>query len=598
MGKHNDITGLGKVPGATQDTSLFPNRNVAQVPPDPTTEEILDFTPEEIASDAAMMARLAGAQQPAGPRQPAAGVLGSEALFPGAQAPILKGTVSTGVPGLGTQPIFAPSGQLVPFDIINARKAAIDAAAAKRAKELRDIELPEPGLLDSPLYQEAFNDEFMNLINTDLAQLSAIHGEERALRMLSKKNRHLTKAGREFNEKVRAMSVFQRQTNQILKKVGTLQAGFASGTLEGSEESKRLTEEMATATGQFSAANARELLGKMDDLDSSLSLDEYFKEFDVIGQITSDPEVSKVIDEVRTLGGIQFLQSTKKSTIDAQIDKMIKGVKGPGGIFEHVDYVTEKRLRDRVLQTFGGKTEETAQIAKKPKGAPPTKEDVVVRDQPKDTMFFGIPQVATISVPIPTTDKKIDFVGAKFLGQGGEAILKENIQSFIPAEFQYIQMSAVDAEELGRRVFGDDFKQLKEKDAVALRNLINSSPTTVTVPVVVGKTRIKREGTDKEKAKVGLKPEQDLRVEDNKDVHMLVFGQEETFKSESTLAPFYTAFEEAYRKRAIDDAVRENAEQGAEGQESRPTINTQAEYDALPSGAKYIDSAGSLLTKR
>lgn len=88
--------------------------------------------------------------------------LSREDIFPGITEGLQVGSIST--PTLGTTPIFFGGGGLFPFEFINSRRRAIDAAAAKSAKEksrlLNALKPPQT----AEQFQNELNNDFFNYI--------------------------------------------------------------------------------------------------------------------------------------------------------------------------------------------------------------------------------------------------------------------------------------------------------------------------------------------------------------------------------------------------------------------------------------------------
>jgi hypothetical protein len=169
-----------------------------------------------------------------------------KALYPGISDPINVGTYSGSI--VGNNPIFVPSGNVMPLDPVLARRKAIDEAARARAMQaLETVETPKIPQFKDQGFQKKLNEDILGFHNQMVKEAQAISPTSWAA-VLKNPN---TSIGQRY---IRGMANFNnivQNVDRITDQVTAIEEGMKDGSVSLNPEGKELFKKYKGMLGDF-----------------------------------------------------------------------------------------------------------------------------------------------------------------------------------------------------------------------------------------------------------------------------------------------------------------------------------------------------------
>lgn len=269
------------------------------------------------------------------------GMLGAQTLYPGQSDPILKGYTSGQV--IGSQPIFTPSGMVMPYDIALAKeKAKFDRMSTKQAAR-EAFKVPEAPELMNKKYSREFSDNFYDGVKKIMDESKETYDKDWAEAIMS--DEPVGMKLRKFIEYNRDLA---KMENQLYEN--------ATQAVKESESGERIysPELMSRYNDYFnrmetldnsSVEDLEELYGMSHEIQAAESLDQYLNDNNIVGKIKYQTEE----DWKRTGANDDYdtYKSYKLSTIKNQAKELSESIKRSG--YSNTELVTEDMIERHLL---------------------------------------------------------------------------------------------------------------------------------------------------------------------------------------------------------------------------------------------------------
>jgi len=285
-----------------------------------------------------------------------------EMFTPGINQPLRVGGTSGQL--TGSRDIFIAQNQAVPFALLERRRAAQQQAALKRSEDLGRFKLVKPKLSKDPRFNK-------NLVNTanDFTDIFV----DRATKQFGSREAGLaaltnpgTKIGREYIQQMDNLEVLAGEVDQVVDLNAEVEKSIEEGDQFVSDETLKLHNDFKKLQGDFakgSAFGAASFRDKLSDLQTSQSVDQYFKENDTLknieGEILQKAGVSDKGDSFRTT--TRFTQDFEKGA-----RAQAKAIK-ENAAFRNRENLSEEDLFKRIMALKGKVDKRTAKVTNKPK---------------------------------------------------------------------------------------------------------------------------------------------------------------------------------------------------------------------------------------
>lgn len=274
-------------------------------------------------------------------------VYGNDTLFPGMNQPIAVGGGANAT--LGSYQHFVPTGQYMPFDILQKREKALQEAAALRQQRLSSLKLPSSPTLKDPYYQKKLDQQFISTVDRYKNEAQSLYGDNWQAALLDP-NAPETDVRRRFQQELKAYETLKNQTDIITGKAAEVLADDKN--IYGPQE-KALAKNIYSALGDLAHGDPTKINATIDQLKGTTELSEYLHD-NVFPQL--EPAVAEW-EKVGEEGDYEVKRSGLKSSVEAQAAGIAKQLKGPGGKYEDFDFITEDMIKKRIIDQFGKKVE-------------------------------------------------------------------------------------------------------------------------------------------------------------------------------------------------------------------------------------------------
>lgn len=298
-------------------------------------------------------------------------VYGNDTLFPGMNQPIAVGGGSNTT--LGSYQHFVPTGQYMPYDILQKREKALADAAALRQERLSSLKTPTSPTLKDPYYQKKLDQQFVSTVDRYKNEAQSLYGDNWQMALLDP-NAPETDVRRRFQQELKAYDTLKNQTDIITGKAAEVLADDKN--IYGTEE-KQLAKNIYSALGELSHGDPTKINATIDQLKGTTELSEYLHD-NVFPQL--EPAISEW-EKVGEEGDYEVKRAGLTSSVEAQAEGIAKQLKSPGGKYEDFDFITEEMIKKRIMDQFGKKVESktskttSAKVLKQMVGGTGTEDD-------------------------------------------------------------------------------------------------------------------------------------------------------------------------------------------------------------------------------
>lgn len=289
------------------DPLLPPNTEGGDVGSRVDAATIGAFSPNGEQVPASDLAFIQQQIDPLSGQQLALGNVTQEDFTPGINLPLRVGGTSGQL--TGSRDIFVSRAQAVPFALLERRRAAQQQAALKRSQDLGRFKLDKPALSKDPRFNR-------NLVET--ANKSTDIFIDRATKQFGSREAGLaaltstsTKIGREFAQEMDNLEILAGEIDQIVDLNAEIDKAIQDGDQFVSDETLKLHQDFKNLTGDFTggtASGAASFRDKLTQLQTSQSLDQFFKENDILKSIEGEIIQTAGVDDSRV---DQFRTSTR-----------------------------------------------------------------------------------------------------------------------------------------------------------------------------------------------------------------------------------------------------------------------------------------------
>lgn len=239
------------------------------------------------------------------------------ALYPGLSEPINVGTYSGSI--VGNNPIFVPSGNVMPLDPILARRKAIDDAARARAMQaLQAVEAPKVPQFKDQGFQKKLTEDVLNVHNQFVKEAQAISPQNWAA-ILQNPN---TSVGRRYIQTMANFENIVKNVDRITDQVVAIEEGMKDGSVSLNPEGKRLFQEYKGMLGDFtnyeklSSTDMRAIERRLQGI---IDINKYLNDEKLLQTIEAEIKSSYVVNDK----GMYYNARTNKLT---KFDDVIKDV--------------------------------------------------------------------------------------------------------------------------------------------------------------------------------------------------------------------------------------------------------------------------------
>ena len=360
----------------------------------------------------------------------------NEDRFYGARQPILRGTSVGGVP------IFVANQALTPIGILDKKQKAIDEARKKRAEQASKFKLEKAQRLKNANYQKSFDEAFNANTARFVNEAKTIYGDNWTLALGSDK----TDVGRKYRQSLSNFQTLKDRADQFTDRAAEIKKRIEAGDASVSEKTARMVREVEGAIGSFSEGKTVDLLGKMDQLNASVNIDNWLNDniFPNLKQIETKYLSSLMTDKDYEEYKTQISSHTKR--ILSQAKATAARLKKPNGVFGWDDNITEEDIIDAITTRIGDYTVTGPKVVDKPakpKGKDYTDEDLSNR----------LAKLNTISNP---------FAGGK--SKYKDPVTGQWVNSNITTEATAIANELVNSKYEGRIISGAEIKPAGENE--------------------------------------------------------------------------------------------------------------------------------------
>ena len=264
----------------------------------------------------------------------------NEDRFYGARQPILRGTSVGGVP------IFVANQALTPIGILDKKQKAIDEARKKRAEQASKFKLEKAQRLKNANYQKSFDEAFNANTARFVNEAKTIYGDNWTLALGSDK----TDVGRKYRQSLSNFQTLKDRADQFTDRAAEIKKRIEAGDASVSEKTARMVREVEGAIGSFSEGKTVDLLGKMDQLNASVNIDNWLNDniFPNLKQIEE-----KHLSGIMTDEDYKTQINTHTKRILSQAQGIAQRLKKPNGVFGFDDNIQEQDIIDAITQRIG-----------------------------------------------------------------------------------------------------------------------------------------------------------------------------------------------------------------------------------------------------
>jgi len=389
------------------------------------------------------------------PDNPSTGALAESTYYPGINDPILKGMSSSKT--LGSQPIFVRSGGYFPFGVLDARKKALQDAAAERAKQLRAFDLPKKPLTKDPRFQETLNQNFDRDLQSIISEAKSVYGDKALWALQNDKTNP-------YSMKLRTMmdnyDVLARETDQVTDMIAEIKKGITDKTMAYSPETKELVDNYEKMIGQFENGKVDvDLRKNLNALKGSQAIDVYLNKY-VFPDL--EAEVNEAWGQFKSEGDLNVARSGKRSTykqIARERAKLLKETE-----FKDQSWLTEDDIYNRIISTKGDKFEQDIRSSSKHDagtGYDVQSKDELNRQEERDVKIGDVSFNMRNAVDLKTrkNSQPWNVTGGIYYDAKGNVLTRKTtgVTKFIPVTFG-------DTKLMGREVSGVTGYLIEQKE--------------------------------------------------------------------------------------------------------------------------------------
>ena len=283
----------------------------------------------------------------------------SAQLFPGLNTPVQIGQTSGSI--IGSQPIFAATGSVVPLGVVQQRQFALQQVAAKRAEELKPFDIPKGPTVKDPRFQESLNRSVSDTQERFINRARQQFGKDAFVALRSPE----TKIGREFLQAMDNLDVLARESDQVVDLFAEVESGLESGDLTFSDETLALKREFEQLTGSFEGgdiAGLGSLRNNLNELRGSLDLDKLLNDRGLLsrikGQLVERAGVSNFNEYFK-------VATRSKKTFDRDAAVIAKNLKEGNAAIRQNPFWTTERIANHLKAILGSEDKQDVSITQK-----------------------------------------------------------------------------------------------------------------------------------------------------------------------------------------------------------------------------------------
>lgn len=317
-------------------------------------QDARDLAEQQQAETASMLGTINLLNQ-ADPSTPAVSGLTRQDLFPSFDQPIQVGQSSSRT--LGSQPIFAATGGLFPFGVLEKREAALQAQKEAKKRSFKAFDIPAFKTSDKR-FQGDISNQITSAVQSERERLRPIVGvanEDEALRRSDR-----------LRVELQNIELLATQADQVTGTIAKLEDDIAKGDVEVSPAVRGLLDDFKDVTQGSVTGEAASLRPLLNQIEGFSTIDRVLNEQKVIDKI--EASVTESLAGVRDRGDFKTLESVRKESVKDQA--AIIGAQLKRSQFKDSP-ITEDQIVSHIESFFGEKEERTAKIikdAKKGKG--------------------------------------------------------------------------------------------------------------------------------------------------------------------------------------------------------------------------------------
>jgi hypothetical protein len=377
--------------------------------------------------------------------------------MPGIDDPILKGTYSG--KAIGSNPIFVRSGGYIPFNLLDARDRALNAAATAKADKLSKFDLRKPPVTKDPRFTENVQDMFYNKVNDYVSQAKKLYGDKWAPMLQDPKSM----LGRKFAQELDNVDIIAKETDQITDIITKMDADILEGKGTYSAQTMDYYHKYKDLMGEFMNGNASESIRKqMNVLVGNMSVDEKLNK-QILPQL--ERKVNEAYGKWGSQGTFDEIYKNRHETIREGAKEIAKQLKQEGGQYYNVDWVSEKMLEDRLISMMPDITEKDLKTQGRPSGygsGYDLKPGEIFKTPYTEVSFTGDNGTTKVSasgmVQLNAGGKPVKVTGGKFFDPStGQYFEPTGVVDFEPAALATFDVPGRDKNAYGGNVGGGAF---------------------------------------------------------------------------------------------------------------------------------------------
>ena len=440
-------------------SGLPPNTNGGDIGNNIDNATIGQFSPSGSNVPSSDVAYIQNQLNPLGNQQLALMGATNELFQQGMNLPLQVGGTSGQL--TGSRGIYAAQNQAVPFALLEQRRALQQQAALKRAKDLEKFKLKKPELSKDPRFNRnlvSTANEYTDIFVKRAEQEYGSH--EAAMAALTSDS---TKIGREFAQQMDNLDILAKEVDQVVDLNAEVEKAIESGDQYVSDETVKLHNDFKNLQEKFANGNAfgaASFRNQLQKLQTSQSVDQYFKENDVLKNISGEILQKAGIDDSRSdqfRTTTRYTQDFEKGARE-QAKQMKQNV-----AFRNRQDLSEDDIFNRIMALKGKVDKRTASVKAKPQSSGAVNpNEIAVSDQKQVINVggknFNVNKSIDFSNDVKT--KPIKFNGLTEVNPDGTLKTIEGVQNVVPGALKTI----VDANGVERKVMtGQILKTSKNK---------------------------------------------------------------------------------------------------------------------------------------
>ncbi len=334
----------------------------------------------------------------------------NELFVPSLNQPILRGTSSSQT--LGSQPIFVAGGGNIPFAAFERQKQARQAQALKQAEDANKFKLRKAPLTKDPRLNKNLNETFNEFTDIFIKRAEEQFGDR--VKGIAALTNPATKIGREFIQQMDNLDILASQADQIIDEVAKIDAAIESGDQFVPKESEELSNRIKQNLSSGDIFAVTSLRGDIDKLQTSQTLDQFFKDNKTLSNI--EGEITKRTG-ISDFGDFKLLSDRERKEYEDGAREQARAIK-ENIAFRNRD-LSEDDIFNRIIALKGRTDKVTKRLKTKPKikggKLDKEKEDIVVNQQGKVVNSRGVNKLLKNTIAVGERKNPVKMTGLSII---------------------------------------------------------------------------------------------------------------------------------------------------------------------------------------